>query len=222
MFKNVTTGVTLANVTFEQALTAAGFNAAQIAAFNAQSLYQDSINFEPSFGAAFDPNAAGEYSIEVIAESRSNGTPLLANKIGVIINHAPVATADTVSATEDAPMTFSAAQLLGNDTDADGNALRIASVANGANGTVVLNPDGSVTFTPNANFNGVATFSYIATDGKPIESDSQSVVVTVNVAPANDGPTVSAPVTATTNEDAVGPVSVNLLAELVTLMSVMC
>ncbi len=57
VFKNVTTGVTLANVTFDKPWTAAGFNAAQIAAFNAQSLYQDSINFEPSFGAAFDPNA---------------------------------------------------------------------------------------------------------------------------------------------------------------------
>ncbi len=52
VFKNVTTGVTLANVTFEQALTAAGFNAAQIAAFNDQSLYQDSINSSHRSGAA--------------------------------------------------------------------------------------------------------------------------------------------------------------------------
>ena len=194
VLKNVTTNTVLANVTFEQALTQAG-QAGLIPLINGSSLYQDSINFEPSFGTLFDPNAPGEYSVEVIAESRSNGTPLLANKIGIIINHAPVANADTVAATEDSAITFSAAQLLGNDTDANGNALTIKEVTSGANGTVVLNPDGSVTFTPDADFNGVADFTYKATDGKPIDSDSLAVTVTVNVLAVNDTPVLTVPTT---------------------------
>ncbi len=112
----------------------------------------------------------------------------MANKIGIIINHAPVANPDSLTATEDTAIVFSAAQLLGNDTDADGNALKINSVTSGTGGTAVLNADGSVTFTPAADFNGTAGFTYIASDSKPIDSLSLPVLVTVNVLPVNDAP----------------------------------
>ena len=75
------------------------------------------------------------------------------------VNDTPVANPDTLSATEDTPITYTAAQLLGNDTDADGNTLSIASVTSGTGGTVVLNGNGTVTFTPSANFNGAANFT---------------------------------------------------------------
>ncbi|MCQ4349219.1 cadherin-like domain-containing protein [Pseudomonas stutzeri] len=51
----------------------------------------------------------------------------------------------TVAATEDTPVTFAAADLLGNDSDVDGDSLSIASVTSGTGGTAVLNdpdPDG--------------------------------------------------------------------------------
>ncbi|MCQ4349146.1 cadherin-like domain-containing protein [Pseudomonas stutzeri] len=67
----------------------------------------------------------------------------------------------TVAATEDTPVTFAAADLLGNDSDVDGDSLSIASVTSGTGGSAVLNADGTVTFTPDADFNGVATFSYM-------------------------------------------------------------
>ncbi|MCQ4349213.1 cadherin-like domain-containing protein [Pseudomonas stutzeri] len=38
----------------------------------------------------------------------------------------------------------------------DGDSLSIASVTSGTGGTAVLNADGTVTFTPDADFNGVA------------------------------------------------------------------
>ncbi|MCQ4349179.1 cadherin-like domain-containing protein [Pseudomonas stutzeri] len=50
--------------------------------------------------------------------------------------------------------------MLGNDSDVDGDSLSIASVTSGTGGSAVLNADGTVTFTPDADFNGVATFSY--------------------------------------------------------------
>ncbi|MCQ4349194.1 cadherin-like domain-containing protein, partial [Pseudomonas stutzeri] len=46
-----------------------------------------------------------------------------------------------------------------DDSDVDGDSLSIASVTSGTGGTAVLNADGTVTFTPDADFNGVATFS---------------------------------------------------------------
>ena len=100
------------------------------------------------------------------------------------VNHAPVANDDTLAATEDIPETYAAAQLLGNDTDVDaGTTLAVAGVTSGAGGTAVLNGDGTVTFTPNPNFNGVANFTYTATDGSLA---SNVATVTVNVAAAND------------------------------------
>lgn len=101
-------------------------------------------------------------------------------------NDKPVAVGDVLSATEDTSVTFTAAQLLGNDSDADANAqLSIASVASGVGGTAVRNGNGSVTFTPFANFNGPATFSYVASDGSAL---SNAAPVTVNVAAVNDAP----------------------------------
>jgi len=97
-------------------------------------------------------------------------------------NKVPVGGADTLAATQDTRVTYSAAQLLANDSDADpGDVLRIASVASGTGGAVVLNADGTVTFTPAAGFSGAASFVYTVTDGK---AASASVSVTVNVAPA--------------------------------------
>ncbi len=65
-------------------------------------------------------------------------------------------------------------------------------MTSGTGGTVVLNPNGTVTFTPDQNFNGQYKFTYVATDGKPIESLSAAATVTVNVAAVNDVPTVVA------------------------------
>ncbi|MCQ4349157.1 cadherin-like domain-containing protein [Pseudomonas stutzeri] len=55
---------------------------------------------------------------------------------------------DSLAATEDTPVTFAAADLLGNDSDVDGDSLSIASVTSGTGGSAVLNADGTVTFTP--------------------------------------------------------------------------
>jgi Ca2+-binding RTX toxin-like protein len=71
----------------------------------------------------------------------------------------------------------------------EGQTLSIDSVGSAVGGNVTLNTNGSVTFTPNANFNGPASFSYIASDGT---ASSNSATVAVDVAAANDAPTVTA------------------------------
>ena len=48
-----------------------------------------------------------------------------------------------------------------------------------------LNPDGSFTYTPNANFNGIDSFTYHASDGTV---DSNIATVTIRVYPVNDAP----------------------------------
>ncbi|MEI6744612.1 MAG: DUF4347 domain-containing protein [Methylococcaceae bacterium] len=60
--------------------------------------------------------------------------------------------------------------------------IAISSVTNATGGTAILNTDGSVTFTPTADFSGIATFDYQATDGTNL-SNSASVSVNVIVPP---------------------------------------
>ncbi|MCB1894924.1 MAG: cadherin-like domain-containing protein, partial [Rhodocyclaceae bacterium] len=74
--------------------------------------------------------------------------------------------------------------VLGNDTDADGDPLTVTS-ASSTDGTVTINPDGSLDFTPNADFNGPTTIQYTIDDGN---GGSDTATVTINVAPVNDAP----------------------------------
>ena len=62
---------------------------------------------------------------------------------------------------EDTPLTVAAPGVLGNDGDEDSPVTLQASLVSGpAHGTLVLNVDGSFTYTPAANFNGVDGFTY--------------------------------------------------------------
>ncbi|OYV18606.1 MAG: hypothetical protein CG439_1221 [Methylococcaceae bacterium NSP1-2] len=113
------------------------------------------------------------------------------------LNTAPIAVNDTLTAIEDTAIIYTDTQLLSNDNpsnktvlSSDSKPLVIASVSSGANGTAVLSADGkTVTFTPNVNFNGVADFTYQASDGT---LTSNSATVTVNVDAVNDAPTLTA------------------------------
>ncbi|WP_262967269.1 DUF4347 domain-containing protein, partial [Methylobacter psychrophilus] len=114
------------------------------------------------------------------------------------VNTAPVAVDDNLTATEDTLIIYTAAQLLGNDTDVEGAALTIASVTSGNNGTAVLNADGTVSFTPSANFNGLANFSYVASDGGLL---STRATVTITVAAVNDASTGTVTITGTATQN---------------------
>ena len=106
-------------------------------------------------------------------------------------NRAPTAVADSATVAEDTARTFTAAELVGNDTDPDGGVLRVHSVCGATNGTVVLNADGTVTFTPTANYSGPASFSYRVKDAAGLAS-ANTAKVSVTVTPVNDAPTAVA------------------------------
>lgn len=55
--------------------------------------------------------------------------------------------------------------VLGNDTDPDGDPLTVTSVSDDENGTTTLNEDGTVTFTPNEGYTGETDFTYTISDG---------------------------------------------------------
>jgi hypothetical protein len=55
--------------------------------------------------------------------------------------------------------------VLANDIDVDGDTLTVTSVTQGANGSVIDNGDGTITYTPDPDWNGVDTYTYTVSDG---------------------------------------------------------
>ncbi|EIN6342202.1 tandem-95 repeat protein [Vibrio parahaemolyticus] len=112
---------------------------------------------------------------------------------------APVAdiVADKATVVEDTPTII---KVLGNDTfEGDGKVVSLDANNGPANGTVSVNPDGSVTYTPNDNYVGKDTFTYVVTSG----GVSESTAVEVNVTPVNDAPTIKVDAVESITEDAV-------------------
>ena len=111
-----------------------------------------------------------------------------------VANTPPIANDDNASSTEDAGSII--IDVLSNDIDTEGDASIISATA--ANGIVIINTDGTLTYTSNPDFNGTDTIEYTIAD-----ADSSSVAtVTVDVAAVNDQTTVTNS-TATVNEDSV-------------------
>ena len=94
----------------------------------------------------------------------------------------PVATGDIASTDEDAAVVVA---VLGNDSDPNGDPLTVTAVSDPPNGTATINGDGTITYTPDKDFNGTDTFTYTVTDGN---GGTATATVTVTVTPINDAP----------------------------------
>ncbi|MEZ0484675.1 Ig-like domain-containing protein [Fibrella aquatica] len=122
----------------------------------------------------------------------------------------PVATPDIANTNMNTPVS---GNVLTNDTDPQGEPLTASLISQPINGTVVLNPDGTYTYTPPTGFTGTTSFCYLATSDTGL---STSACVTINVNPvpsptpgANDRPIPNNDATQTT----IGvPVTINIVA----------
>jgi len=134
-----------------------------------------------------DANFHGTATFDYTISDGNGGTDTATVTVNVgSVNDAPVAIDDSVSTDEDTAIVLGISDIVDpNDTDLDGDTLVITAVSNPSNGSVVLNSDGTVTFTPDANFHGTATFDYTISDGN---GGSDTATVTVNVGSVNDGP----------------------------------
>ena len=157
-----------------------------------------------------------------------NGTPLPAQCAQATItvtvnpvNDPPVAVNDVATTPEESPVTFS---VTGNDTDVDGAinpaTLDLDPLTAGiqttftipGQGTFVANPvNGTVTFTPVANYNGTTTpITYSVCDnGTPLPALCAQATITVTVNPVNDPPVAVNDVVATPEDT---PITINILS----------
>ncbi len=113
-------------------------------------------------------------------------------------NTAPEATDDALTVNEDSQNNL--VNVLRNDTDANSDdTLSVTEVGAATNGTSLLNSNGTVDYTPNANYFGSDSFTYSISDGNG-GTDTGTVTVTVNA--VNDAPSFSKGLDQTVNEDA--------------------
>jgi VCBS repeat-containing protein len=119
------------------------------------------------------------------------------------VNDNPVAVNDTASTSEDTPIDVN---VLGNDTDVDGDALTLTGVSGAVKGTATLNVNGTVHFVPTANANGTGAFQYSISDG---HGGTAGASAQVTIGAVNDPP-VAVNDSATTGQGV--PVTISVLA----------
>ena len=119
------------------------------------------------------------------------------------VNDAPDAVADTAATAEDEPVVI---DVLANDTDVEGDALRVESVSRPAHGTARAAANGGVEYTPEADYHGSDRFTYMVSDGNGGTAEAEVKVV---VEPVNDVPEAMADTAATAEDE---PVVIDVLA----------
>ena len=92
------------------------------------------------------------------------------------VNDVPTANADAVSTEEDTRITIS---VLANDSNPDHGTLTVSLLSEPASGSALVNPDGTITYTPADNVSGIETFSYQILDSAGGDTDSAEVTVTI-------------------------------------------
>lgn len=139
---------------------------------NGDFLYTPATNFfgSDSFGYTVEDGRGGSDTATVILSVSS-------------VNDSPVANSDAFAGTEDMMLT---GNVLTNDTDIEGDALSAIAqtVTSALGGTVEIFANGTFTYTPAENANGLDSFDYIVTDGM----DSSIGTATIDILPVNDNP----------------------------------
>ncbi len=153
--------------------------------------------------------AVGTTTPVTITVTDANGNAVSCTITVTVINNPPVAQPDVKTTQEDVSVS---GNVLTNDSDVDGNAITVTgftvnsinysagATATLTEGTLVINADGSFTFTPAPNYNGsvpVATYYIVDTHGATANS-----TLTIDVTPVDDVPVANND-TETVNEDGV-------------------
>jgi FtsP/CotA-like multicopper oxidase with cupredoxin domain len=103
------------------------------------------------------------------------------------LNLAPIGAPDIYAIGEDGHLVVVAPGVLGNDNPTDGGPSPMTAVLNSGvgSGTLILGSNGSVDYTPSANYNGPDSFTYRAFDGQLY---SAVTTVSLSVTAVNDPP----------------------------------
>ncbi|WP_345173276.1 Ig-like domain-containing protein, partial [Nocardioides caricicola] len=140
------------------------------------------LTIEPDGDFTYTPEPDWNGTVPTVTYTTGTGATGTLDITITPVNDAPVAAGDSRILDEDGAATI---DVLANDTDADGDPLSAVPVTGPVHGTVVVDANGTLTYTPDANFHGTDSFTYQADDG---DLTSGSATVTLTVEPVEDVP----------------------------------
>lgn len=100
----------------------------------------------------------------------------------VSVNDLPTAGNDSASLLEDGTVNVS---VLDNDSDLESASLTTVITTSPQHGNANVNPDGTITYTPDANYNGYDSLVYTVTDD---DGGQATATLSLHIASVNDGP----------------------------------
>lgn len=151
---------------------------------------QGSVSLSPNGGFTYTPNPNFHGTDSFTYDAVDSGFPPFSSRTSVSItvssvNDAPVARNEMYTLAEDGSISLPAPGVLANDTDADGDSLSAILVSSTSNGSLKFLSDGSFDYSPNPNFFGQDSFTYLANDR---QLDSKPATVVLDVRSINDIP----------------------------------
>ena len=148
------------------------------------------FNTDGTYTYTPDANFNGSDSFTYTVTDVASGESLTQTVVITVtsVDDAPAAVANSLNTDEDVALSGNVST---NDTPSGdgGNTYSIEPGDGPANGTVNLNPDGTFTYTPDANFNGTDSFTYTLTDA---DGDAVTATATITVTSINDLPIATA------------------------------
>lgn len=134
------------------------------------------LDLNGSFTYTPAPGYSGPDAFTYQASDGVLGSGITTVGLTVVPNSAPIATPDAYGTAFGTPLTIAAPGVLTNDTDADDDALTAMPATTTSHGALVLNANGSFTYTPAAGYAGLDSFTYRVSDGL-----STSAITTVSL-----------------------------------------
>ncbi|WP_395707817.1 retention module-containing protein, partial [Casimicrobium huifangae] len=146
-------------------------------------------------------NGTLNLSVTAVSQDGSAAVATSSTTLVVTVSAAADLTAgnDTGSGNEDNAINGS---VTGNDSTTSGGSLSYAKASDPSHGTLVVNVDGSYTYTPTGDYSGPDSFTYTVSDAASGESLTRTVSLTVN--PVSDAPVLTVAAASGAEDSAIG------------------
>ncbi|MBT7341068.1 MAG: retention module-containing protein, partial [Halieaceae bacterium] len=139
------------------------------------------LNADGSFIYAPAPGFSGsdQFTYTITDGNGNQDTATVQITVSEASNSPPDALNDAVATAFESAIDIN---VLANDSDPENDPLSVISNTQPSNGTVAINPDGTLTYSPNTGFSGSDVFEYTISDGQGGE-DTATVTVSVGSPP---------------------------------------